>query len=57
MMKQTIKYSLQWNNINRRIYKGMYEALRNESHLKQYYSCLHKAISSRGKYCPHYKKS
>lgn len=54
-MKSAIKSSIEWNNINRIFYMGLYKDLSNPQYLKTYYKLLHMAIMQRGKYCPHYK--
>ena len=55
-MQHATKQSLLWNDIDRKFYKGLYEAFKDERYLKLYYRALEAAITRRGTLCRHYKK-
>ncbi len=55
-MQHATKQSLLWNDIDRKFYKGLYEALKDERYLQLYYRALEAAITRRGTLCKHYKK-
>ena len=54
-MKHAIKSSIEWNNINRIFYLGLYKSLHDERYLQIYYTLLNQSITQRGRYCPHYR--
>ena len=54
-MKHAIKSSIEWNNINRIFYMGLYKDLKDPQYLKTYYKLLHASIMQRGRHCLHYK--